>query len=548
MVPSLLHLSMKSVLRNKLPHDQLPRSIQDRLKRLRVSNPYIHVIDKDFDSLHYTLDCAKSSDLQHDNIWVYRCAKNRFFEGLKLCLRYKCPCTLVSMSVMFQNDDVDMVRVVLEDIIDGSLDTMDDMDHTMVSTITLPLVFKSKTTSCLKFIYSILPKKYHPNTVRYTMMMAQHGNIEGLRFLCDNGCPINIEATRAALENGSVECFKYVSEQHPLHITKDDMIKALWRNHHAMFKHLHSMGNGMFIEFWDAVIKRDISYDMVEYLIEHRCPWNEEVIANAAYIGNIIILRRLHEVGCPWDEKVLSATTTWMDKKTHLECFKYALKEGAPLSPKILYHAAMYNTLPILKAAIEAGCPLPPEDLVYTAARCGSLSCLKYLHKTNEITNKHLQATVTFGHVKCLRYILEHTDLYIDMTMEYSLNDVKCYEYLRQRAADDPNVYQIDPTRVMNGAAINGRMKLVKHLRKNGVKWPPGLLMDVFEDGPFYMLNYMLANGASRKHLDMGRMLHCLSMNVVDNELIDEDQSGDNRRKLRLIGTLFGLGPRERGT
>ena len=79
------------------------------------------------------------------------------------------------------------------------------------------------------------------------MKTAQHGNIEGLKFLCDNGCPINIEATRAALDGGSVECFKYASEQQPLHVTKDDMIKTLWRNHYTLFKHLHSIGKVLYM-------------------------------------------------------------------------------------------------------------------------------------------------------------------------------------------------------------------------------------------------------------------------------------------------------------
>jgi hypothetical protein len=479
---------------------------------------------------------------------VFACAINESLEGLKLCLKYDCYVAICSLGKILEKDNVEMARVLLKHIFVG-LEKPDMLDYKMIYKKIFSDVVKSKTGKCLKYICSILPKHNHPNTVWYTKMTAQYGNIEGLRFLCDYGCPLNSEATRAALEGGSVECFKYTSEQQPLHITKEDMLKTLKCAHFDMFKHLHSLGNGLFIEFWYPIMSqkaygmKNNVISMINYLIEHRCPWDENVIAKAADLGNVAILKRLHEAGCPWDEKVLLEVTSWCDKEPHLECFKYALKEGAPLSPKVIYNAAMYNTLPILKAAIEAGCPLPSQDLVYTAARCGSLSCLKYLHKTNKITYQHLKSTITFGHIKCLKYILEHTDLDIDMTMEHNLSDVKCYEYLRQRAADDPDVYQIDPVRVMNAAAVNGHMKMVKHLRKNGVTWPSGLLMDVFEDGPFYMLNYMLSNGASRTHLDMNRMLHYLSMNVVDNKLAYTD-----RHKLRLIGTLFGLGPRDRGT
>ena len=534
MVPSLMHLSMRSVLRNKLPHIGLPRSIQGRLQGIKKGGMYN---SDDLDALHYYLDLTPQDELANDPNWCCVSIVSGRVDAFKLCLQYNCNVNIAMVMNILRYDQVEMFEALSEE--------QRDM-ITVSETFEIAATNLRKTTKCLEYLYRTQPKKNHPSTVMYTKTAAEHGNVAALELLHRNGCPMNVETTHEAIKSGSVACLKYAIDNGVYYnADRRTMLNASYNKRYDMFKFLHSQGHAMDAGMWNYLIY-DEAGDMIEYMISHDCPFDERTTAYAALVGNVSILKRLHEAGCPWDERVLVNTIKDWDKRPHLECFKYALKEGAPLSPKILYDAAMHNTLQILKMAIEAGCPLPQEDLVYTAARCGSLSCLKHLHKTHEITVKHLRSTITFGRVNCLKYILTHTYLDIDDIMEYDLSDIKCYEYLKQRSADDPDVYQIDPTRVMNGAAMNGCLKMVKYLRKNGVKWPPGLLMDVFEEAPFYMLHYMVNNGANIKELDMKIMLEILLENVKNNKLVNTDQSGDSRRKLRLIGTLFGLGPRER--
>lgn len=525
MVPSLMHLSMKSVLMNKLPRNELPWSIQGRLQRIKKGRMYN---PQDLETLHYHLETTPQNELASDPIWCCVSAVGGRLDAFKLCLQYNCSVNINVVLNILLFDRIEMLELLSEE--------QRDLLPAFVA-FEVAARNSSKTTKCLQYLYRKHPKENHPRRAQYTKTAASHGNAMALELLHNNGCPMTVETTNEAIKSGSVACLKYAIDN-GVHYNADrlTMLNASYNKRYDMFKFLHSQGHAMDAEMWYGPID-DKADDMVEYMINHGCLFDARATAHAAYVGHLPILKRLREAGCPWDEHVLENTISYGGRRPHLQCFKYALKEGAPMSPRILVFASMHNSLPILKMAIEAGCPLPLEDLVHVAANSGSLSCLKYLHKTNVIKDKHLRATITFGHVNCLKYILEHTDLDINMTMEYDISEVKCYEYLKQRAADDHEVYQIDPARVMNGAAVKGHMNMVKHLRMMyGVGWPRGLLMNVFENGPFDMFYYMVNNGADLKELDIKRMLQLLSSNVENNRL-----DVDNKRKLGLMGTIFGL-------
>ena len=531
MVPSLANLSMRSVLINKLPHNELPESIQDRLQRIKEGKMYN---TEDLETFHYHLDVTPQNKLASDHNWCSVSAVRGCINAFKLCLQYNCKVNL---------------NVVLKILLFDRIEMFELLSEEQRGLFRPELAFEAaacnyKTAKCLQYLYRNHPKNKHPSTVKYTKTAASYGNLMALEMLHNNGCPMNVQTTNEAIKSGSVACLKYAIDNGvQYNADRLTMLNASCNQRYDMFKFLHSQGHAMDSEMWYGPIE-DKADDMVKYMINHGCLFDERATAHAAYVGHLPTLKLLRKAGCPWDENVLVNTIS--GRKPHIQCFRYALKEGAPMSRRILTFASMHNSLPILKMAIEAGCPLPIEDLVYTATRCGSLSCLKYLHKTNEIKVIHLRATITFSHVNCLKYILEHTDLDIDVLMEHDISDVKCYEYLKRRAEDDPEMYQIDPVRVMNGAAVKGHMEMVRHLRLTyGVEWSPGLLMNVFENGPFDMFYYMVNNGGHIKELDIKYILEHFASNVKNNRLTDADGSEDNKRKLGLIGTLFGLAKNE---
>ena len=66
--------------------------------------------------------------------------------------------------------------------------------------------------------------------------------------------------------------------------------------------------------------------ELLQFLHEKGCPWDEVTCDNAALNGHLECLKYAHENGCPWDER----TCFWAAKRNHLECLKYARENGCP--------------------------------------------------------------------------------------------------------------------------------------------------------------------------------------------------------------------------
>ena len=93
--------------------------------------------------------------------------------------------------------------------------------------------------------------------------------------------------------------------------------------------------------------------ECLQYAHENECPWDEDTCKYAAEKGHLECLKYLHENGCPWDEDTCSNAA----KFGHLECLKYAHENGCPWDEKTCSNAA-YNDHPeSFKYAVENGCP-----------------------------------------------------------------------------------------------------------------------------------------------------------------------------------------------
>jgi hypothetical protein len=68
--------------------------------------------------------------------------------------------------------------------------------------------------------------------------------------------------------------------------------------------------------------------NMLKYLHENGCPWNEWACANAALGGHLEVLKYLHENGCPWNEDACTNAASG----GHVNIMKYLLEKTCPLS------------------------------------------------------------------------------------------------------------------------------------------------------------------------------------------------------------------------
>ena len=84
------------------------------------------------------------------------------------------------------------------------------------------------------------------------------------------------------------------------------------------------------------------NFDLLKFLHENECPWNEWTCANAAKIGHFECLKYLHENGCPWDKW----TCEYASENGHLECLKYLHEKGCPWNGWTCSKACLLYTSP----------------------------------------------------------------------------------------------------------------------------------------------------------------------------------------------------------
>ena len=102
-----------------------------------------------------------------------------------------------------------------------------------------------------------------------------------------------------------------------------------------------------------AEMARKGNLELLQFLHEKGCPWDEDTVLCAAYNGHLECLKYAHEKGCPWDEETCANAANY----SHLECLQYAHEKGCPWDEYTCSNAAFNGHLKCLKYAREKGCP-----------------------------------------------------------------------------------------------------------------------------------------------------------------------------------------------
>ena len=118
------------------------------------------------------------------------------------------------------------------------------------------------------------------------------------------------------------------------------------------------------------------SLDVLKYLHENGCPWDEDTCYLAACAGNLDVLKYARENGCPWDARTCSGAA----EGGHLDVLEYAHAQGCPWDEPTSREAAAAGHLDVLKYAQKRGCPCD-ERACFEAAEGGHLDALKYLRR-----------------------------------------------------------------------------------------------------------------------------------------------------------------------
>ena len=106
-----------------------------------------------------------------------------------------------------------------------------------------------------------------------------------------------------------------------------------------------------------ARMARNGNVELLKFLQEKGCPWDEGTCRGAAFAGNLECLKYAREKGCPWDEKTCAGAA----EGGHLGILKYLRENGCPWDEDTCSSAAKNGHLEFLKYAHENGCPRSSE-------------------------------------------------------------------------------------------------------------------------------------------------------------------------------------------
>ena len=142
------------------------------------------------------------------------------------------------------------------------------------------------------------------------------------------------------------------------------------------------------------------------------CDWDEKTIDEAAFIGNLEMLKYCFSNDCPCDEEVSCKLAAY---RGHLDCLRFLFDQVEPsreTEKNAALLAAVYGHINILKYLVEERKISDKVKIlcVANAALCGYLDCLKYLVEEAKVPLDDWQyiASARYDeHPDCVHYLQE---------------------------------------------------------------------------------------------------------------------------------------------
>lgn len=96
------------------------------------------------------------------------------------------------------------------------------------------------------------------------------------------------------------------------------------------------------------------NFNILNWLIDHKCEWDNFVCPFAAKKGHLHVLKFLREKGCPWDKK----TIYFAAGGGHIHILKWLREQGCPWDKEAYLYAAEGKHLHVLEWLVDNGCPI----------------------------------------------------------------------------------------------------------------------------------------------------------------------------------------------
>ena len=193
--------------------------------------------------------------------------------------------------------------------------------------------------------------------------------------------------------------------------------------------------------------------------------FGKQVFAQAACNGGVEILQWLFDHGCPWDEWTCAAAA----QHGHLEALKWARANGCPWNMWCLNNAARHGHDEVIQWARANGCKWSRYATTW-AARNGHVETLRVLRRMGcRWDEKACMWAAREGHLAALQYL----------------------------RTGDGGVCPWD-SETCWAAAVAGHLEVLQWARANGCEWKWTTWAGAALTGQVHVLRWLRANGCSR--------------------------------------------------
>jgi Ankyrin repeats (3 copies) len=200
-----------------------------------------------------------------------------------------------------------------------------------------------------------------------------------------------------------------------------------------------------FDEFTMAFAAAEGHLAVCQFLLAEQCPCDTDVCAYAAQNGHLETVRFLHESGCPWDDAGMCATAA---ESGNLELLKYLQQEGCTLTEYVMTIAAGRGDLHICQYLRAERCP-------WSAGTC--------------------RRAADGGHVDTLRWLHEQGCPWDAQTICYSAVTAGSLPVIEYVLSAEPAATAAQLTELLNVAGISDQLSVAQWLRQQGAEWPATL-------------------------------------------------------------------------
>lgn len=218
---------------------------------------------------------------------------------------------------------------------------------------------------------------------------------------------------------------------------------------------------------WCEMAARASHLSCLQWARSRGCPWNSLTCVAAATNGDMRTLCWAHTAGCNIEH---SDVTEAAARRGHVDCFEYALANGAPCTRTCVNVAVADGRLCIVERIARMGVHFWDENTVKEAALGGHLECVDFLIKHGCVWSPHAcEAAARNGHLRVLEYAHENGHPW-GQWVTYSAalyGQVECLEYaLRHGCKADGAITKV--------AAEKDHLDVLVCAHRLGIEWSGG--------------------------------------------------------------------------